>query len=418
MMEYGLIGEKLGHSFSKIVHSYLADYNYDLKEIKKEDLDAFMQRADFKAINVTIPYKEDVIPYLDFIDEKAQKIGAVNTVVNKDGKLFGYNTDYFGLKALIEFSGVEIKDKKVLILGSGGTSKTAYAVVCDMGAKEVLKVTRSQRKDYISYGDAQNLHNDADVIINATPCGMYPNVGVSPIDIGGFEKLSGVIDAIYNPLCSKLVLEARKRGITAMGGLYMLVSQAVFGVERFLDISVCSEKTKEVYYKVLREKSNIVLVGMPSCGKTTIGKELSKILKKDFLDTDCEIVKKAGMPIPRIFEKFGEEYFRRLESEVIFEASMLNNKIISTGGGAVLNPNNTDNLKGNGIIFFIDRPIEMLTATDDRPLSSNIEDLEKRYKERYNIYLSCADAVIKNDCELENAVEKIKEEFLSENFSY
>ena len=208
-MEYGLIGEKLGHSFSKIIHKELCSYDYQLKELKPEEVEEFMKSADFKAINVTIPYKETIIPFLDEIDENALRIGAVNTVVNKNGRLLGFNTDFSGLKALIEKSGIIIKDKKVLVLGSGGTSKTAYAVADSLGAESIFRVSRNAKDGLITYSEALNEHKDAQVIINTTPCGMYPNIGNSAIDIEAFQNLTGVVDVLYNPLCSEIVLKAK-----------------------------------------------------------------------------------------------------------------------------------------------------------------------------------------------------------------
>lgn len=414
-MKYGLIGEKLGHSFSKIVHSELADYDYELKEIAKEELDGFLKKADFNAINVTIPYKQDVIPYLSFMDDTAKMVGAVNTIVNNNGKLYGYNTDFLGLKSLIEHANIKISDKKVLILGSGGTSKTALAVTQSMGAKEVYRVSRSGGDGLITYSCAETLHNNADVIINTTPCGMYPNNNASPIDINKFTNVSGVVDVIYNPLNSMLITAAKAKGINAVGGLYMLVAQAVFAAEKFLDTTIDKSKIDDIYKKIFLQKRNLVLVGMPSCGKTTIGKTLAEMLSKNFLDSDEEIVKRQGVTIPKIFEEKGEKYFRNIESEVIAELSKRESAVISTGGGAVLNRKNIENLKQNGLVVFIDRPLEMLVSTDDRPLSSNRELLEKRYNERYNIYCECSDLIIKNDCELEKVISNIKEAFLNEN---
>ena len=260
-MEYGLIGEKLGHSFSKEVHNRLFDYNYELKEISKDEIDLFLGEKDFKAINVTIPYKQTVIPYLDYISDIAKEIGAVNTVVNKDGKLYGYNTDFLGLKALIEKNNIAIKGKKVLILGSGGTSKTALAVTKHLNASCVLRVSRNKIEELITYDEAIKYHTDAQVIINTTPCGMYPNIDDLALDISKFNKLEGVVDAIYNPLCSKLVCVALNRGITAVGGLYMLVSQAAFAAEKFTDKKVDISKVDEIYNSLLKNKQNIILMG-------------------------------------------------------------------------------------------------------------------------------------------------------------
>jgi shikimate dehydrogenase len=414
-MKYGLIGEKLGHSFSKIIHSELTDYDYELKEVAKDELDSFMRKADFKAINVTIPYKQDVIPYLYEIDETAKAIGAVNTIVNKNGKLYGYNTDFLGLKSLIENAKITIKNKKVIILGSGGTSKTAFAVAKNMGAKEVYRVSRKGGNGLITYAEAENSHNDAEVIINTTPCGMYLNIGEAAIGIDKFAKLEGVVDAIYNPLNSFLVTSAKEKGISATGGLYMLVAQAVFAAEKFTDSIIDKTEIDRIYNKIFNQKRNLVLIGMPSCGKTTIGKAIAEQLGKEFIDSDDEIVKKQGMPIPEIFEKFGEKYFRNIETEVIAELSLKQSAVIATGGGAVLNKRNVDLLKENGLLVFIDRPLEKLITTDDRPLSSNRELLTKRYNERYDIYCSLADIIVNSDCDLEENIGRVKEVFLNEN---
>lgn len=416
-MEYGCIGEKLGHSFSKIIHNELADYNYELCEVAREDLSDFIKKADFKAINVTIPYKEEVIPFLYKIDDTAKKIGAVNTIVNKDGKLYGYNTDFSGLSALINREKIFLKGKKVIILGSGGTSKTAFAVAESMEASVIHRVSRSAGKGLITYAEAYKNHNDAQVIINTTPCGMYPNIGKSAIDIAKFPKLCGVVDAVYNPLDSALVTKAKSMGISAAGGLYMLVSQAAFAIEKFINVKIDISETERVYRKLLNEKRNLVLVGMPGCGKTTLGKALSKKLSKEFIDTDEEIVKKTGIAIPEIFTRYGEAAFRKIESEVIAEISLKQNCVIATGGGAVLNSCNVELLRENGIIIFIDKPLELIVTTSDRPLSSNRKLLEKRYNERYDIYVSSANAVIKASNNLNSDIKAVEEGYLNEIFS-
>lgn len=414
-MQYGLIGEKLGHSFSKTVHNLLADYDYELKEIARENLKGFMKAKDFRAINVTIPYKEAVIPFLDSIDDKALKIGAVNTVVNRDGKLYGYNTDFFGLRLLIEKTGIEIYNKKVLILGSGGTSKTALAVAESMGAKEILKVSRNGGEGLITYEEAIEIHNNADVIINTTPVGMYDKIGVSPIDINCFNNLCGVIDAVYNPLSSALVIEAKEKGIKASGGLYMLVAQAVFAAERFLNCEIPKTETDRIYSEILNDKRNIVLIGMPSSGKSTVGKMLASRLGKEFVDSDTEIERLTNMDIPQIFEKYGEKHFREIEAVVIANLALKQSCIIATGGGAVLNRRNVELLKENGFVVFLDRSIENLITTSDRPLSSTKEALQKRYDERYDIYFKSADLKIDANGTVEENVNKIKEGFLNEN---
>ena len=346
-MEYGLIGRKLGHSFSKTVHNLIGNYNYELKEIEPENLKDFMLKKDFKAINVTIPYKQEVIPFLAEIDPKTQKIGAVNTIVNKNGKLLGYNTDFLGLKSLILKNNMELCGKKVLILGSGGTSKTALAVAEDLGALEVFCLSRKGSEGLITYTEAYNNHTDAEVIINTTPCGMYPNIGESAIDISKFPRLEAVVDAVYNPLSSALVVEARNRGIKATGGLYMLISQGVFASELFLDKKYPETLVDGIFESILKEKQNIVLIGMPASGKTTVGKALAESLGRSFFDSDEEIVKREGTAVSEIFASKGEKYFRGCESEVIKELSALQTSIIATGKKTVLNPKNTHLLKEN-----------------------------------------------------------------------
>ncbi len=415
-MEYGLIGEKLGHSFSRVVHNKLFDYEYTLKEIPKTELSEFLTKKDFKAINVTIPYKQKVIPFLDEVDGVALKIGAVNTVVNKNGRLFGYNTDFSGLKAMILHNEIEIAGKKVLILGNGGTSKTAKAVLEDLNAKEILILSRKSGDGVITYDEATEKHTDADVIINTTPCGMYPDLEGEPISIDAFKKLSAVVDVVYNPLSTRLVINARKKGIKAVNGLYMLIAQAVFAAERFIDTKVPKDEILKIYNELLAEKRNLVLIGMPSSGKTTIGKAISRELNKEFFDSDEEIVKQIGISIPEFFKAEGEKAFRTLESRVIAELSLKQGAVIATGGGAILNEKNTELLRANGKLIFIDRPLENLLVTDDRPLSATRELLEKRYNERYNLYLKAAD----NRVDAKHSIEKnqalVKEAFLDENF--
>lgn len=407
-MEYGCIGEKLGHSFSKIIHNKLYDYEYELKEIPKECLSDFMKKANFKAINVTIPYKQDVIPFLDEISDIARKIGAVNTIVNKNGRLCGYNTDFLGMTALINYAEISLKDKKVLILGSGGTSKTAFAVAQSMGAAEIYRVSRKGGEGLITYAQAQDRFYDAEIIINTTPCGMYPNIMGAAVDINKFSNLSGVVDAVYNPLCSQLVVAAKRRGIPAVGGLYMLVAQAVFAAERFMENKIDKSVIDRIYNEISRDKENVVLIGMPSCGKTTVGKLLADKLGKEFIDTDELIVAKYG-DISEIFREKGEKGFREIESLIIAQVALKQSAVIATGGGAVLNPQNVDLLKGNGKVIFIDRSLDKLITTSDRPLSSSREMLEKRYNERYDIYCQSADYIVKADGDIKDNTQRILE---------
>ncbi len=394
-MEYGLIGEKLGHSYSRQIHASMDDYDYILKEIPRDDLEAFMRERDFKGINVTIPYKETVIPMLDETDETARKIGAVNTVVNTNGRLKGYNTDADGMEAMIRRAGMDLSGKKVLILGTGGTSKTATYVSEKLGAGKVFVISRQQKENCLTYEEAYAQQNDADYIINTTPVGMYPKTAGCPVELDRFTKLSGVVDAIFNPLRSELVLEAEKRGINACGGLYMLAGQAVYARQRFLGLDVIEEGlTDKVFNEVRKSVRNIVLIGMPSCGKTSGGKRIAKKTGLSFIDTDAEITARIGCSISDFFKEKGEAEFRRIESEVIAEISKTGGKVIATGGGAILKPENVKELKRNGILIFIDRSIENLTPTDDRPLLRNKDMLKKLFAERYDIYKAAADVTI------------------------
>ena len=406
-MNYGLIGEKLPHSFSKEIHESIGDYQYSLKELNSDELQDFILQKNYKAINVTIPYKEAVIPFLDEVDPNAEAIGAVNTVVNRDGRLYGYNTDFLGMKALIERVGVVLKYKKALILGTGGTSKTAFAVCERLGAKEINEVSRTGRDGSLTYEEAYEAYADADVIINTTPCGMYPNIFDCPIDLSRFTNLSGVIDAVYNPLRTSLVLEAQKRGISAEGGLYMLVAQAVYASALFTDIERDAVKlTNEIYDSLYFSKRNIVLTGMPTSGKSTVGKIIAEQLNRPFLDTDALIVQRYG-DIPTIFKEHGEPYFRGLETEIIRSISDRTGTVISTGGGAILRGENVDALRRNGEIFFIDRSLEHLSASPDRPLADKIDKLKRLYEKRIDIYMDTADFIIDGDCEPADVADSI-----------
>ena len=393
MKKYGCIGKKLTHSFSKEIHAKLADYAYDLIELAEEEIAPFFEKKDFAAINVTIPYKQTVIPYLDSISEVAERIGAVNTIVNKDGKLCGYNTDYYGMKALIERIGIDLTGKKVLVLGTGGTSKTARVVAADMGAAEILTVSRRKTDHYITYEEAVQKHADANVIINTTPSGMYPDCESRPIDITEFTQLIGVVDVVYNPLCTNLVLDAKQRGIKAEGGLYMLIMQAVVAVERFLDTTIAKEVADQVFASIYASKENVVLTGMPGSGKSTVGKLLN-IEGFEFVDTDEEIEKRCGCSIKELIQEKGEAHFRALETEVIREVSSMNCRIISTGGGAVLKEENVRALKRNGKLYFLNADLSRLQATDSRPLSDTQEKLARLYTERMSLYTGTADVVV------------------------
>ena len=424
-MTYGLIGEHLPHSYSKEIHGRIADYEYTLCELAPAEVGPFMEAREFTAINVTIPYKETVIPYLYSVHEAARRIGAVNTVVNRGGRLYGYNTDFFGLTALLRHAGIALAGRKVLILGTGGTAKTAHAVCEAQGARAILTVSRREAEGCITYEEALGAHTDAEIIFNTTPCGMYPypdgaaHIAGTPIDLNAFPALTGVIDAIYNPLRTNLVLDCRARGIPAEGGLYMLVAQAVLASRLFLgdtpevaaDPALLAEVDR-VFDLILAEKENIILTGMPGSGKSTVGRLLAGMTDRPFIDLDEEIVRAAGKPIPAIFAEVGEAGFRDLEAEAVRRVTdSTRGAVIATGGGAILRDGNVRALARSGRIYFLDRPLALLIPTDDRPLSSNAEDIRRRYHERYARYLATADLTVPNATTAEEAANAIRKDF-------
>ena len=407
-MEYGLIGEKLGHSFSKIIHEKLADYTYELCPLAKDELDAFMTAKQFKAINVTIPYKQDVIPHCDVLDDSAKRIGVVNTIVNRDGKLFGYNTDFAGFLYNLNAHGITLKDKKVMICGSGGTCKTVTAVAEYMGAKEILVVSRSKKENAVTYEECIR-HKDVDVVVNASPKGMYPDNGESPLDLSNFPNCKAVVDVIYNPLKTRLLQQAEQLGMKAVNGLEMLVAQAKFAVEHFLSTEIENDKIDQITLELLKQLTNIVLIGMPSSGKTLTGKALCKYIDKTVVDTDAVIVERSGMSIKEMFARHGETYFRQWEHDVIEEFSKQNGLIIATGGGAIKNEENIQNLKQNGVVMFIDRDLEHLLVTDDRPLSKDTNAVAKLYEERYPLYTKYGDLRVPNNYPMEISQQELDE---------
>ena len=410
-MKYGVIGEHLKHSFSPEIHAQIGDYQYEVKEIEPQNLEAFIKGRDFLGINVTIPYKEKVIPMLDYVDTAAMKIGAVNTVVNKGGKLYGYNTDYSGMMSLVHRIGLDIRGKKVLVIGTGGTSKTATQVIGDLGAREIIYVSHKPTPGAFTYEEVYSYHTDCEIIFNTSPVGMYPNNDDIPLELERFPRIEGVLDVVYNPIRTSLVQRAHSLGIKAEGGLYMLGAQAVYASEYFSLGSVDNSLFEKVFKSVLSQKDNIALIGMPGSGKTTVGKLIAEKTGKKFVDTDEEIVKKIGMSIPGYFEKFGEKEFRAVESEVIKELGAQNNLVIATGGGAVLNSDNVKRLKHNSRVYFLNRDLSLIVPTSDRPLSSNYADLEKRYKERYGIYCASCDLCIDGNGTKWEVAEQIIEDY-------
>ena len=392
----GLIGAKLGHSFSPRIHKELADYNYDLIELEEAEVGEFLKSGKFDALNVTIPYKKTVIPFLAEISPEAQRIGAVNTIVRRpDGTLCGFNTDYAGFSDLVRDLGVPLTGKKVVVLGSGGASRTAITVAADMGAREVVVISRNGKDNY------ENLdrHADAEILINATPVGMYPKNGVSPISLDTFPKLEAVFDMIYNPARTALLLDAAAKGIPCRNGLLMLVSQARRAAERFLDKRIDDLEVKRITERIARDTENIVLVGMPGCGKSTLGKLIAERLGRKFVDCDAEI--------PDIFAIEGEEGFRARETAMLAEICKESALIIATGGGAVTKERNLPLLHQNGTVLFLDiKPDDL--PTDGRPLSQK-KTPAVLYAERLPLYRAAADQTIPVTRDIEVNMTKIME---------
>ena len=407
-MEYGLIGSKLGHSYSKIIHEMLCGYRYDLCPLPtEEEARAFLTRRAFKAINVTIPYKRLVMGYCSYIDPRAKAIGAVNTVVNRNGLLYGYNTDYLGFAYLADAHGVEFAGRTVLILGTGGTHNTTSAVAKDKGAARVLTVSRhpDAEKGELSYAEA--VHSGADIVINTTPAGMYPNVGVCNLDVAAMPGLEAVLDVVYNPEKTELILRAEEAGVpVAVGGLEMLVAQAVYAAEYFLDrkFDDAPAEIRAITAQLRKEQLNVALIGMPSCGKTTIGRALADRLGKRFVDLDEEIVRAAGRSIPDLFAAEGEDGFRAREAEQTARFAREGRQVLSCGGGVVKRPENLRALRQNGVVLFIDRPLDALTVGGGRPLSTSAEALKTMEAQRRPLYLAAADAVIPNETTVADAV--------------
>lgn len=403
-LKCGLIGKSLGHSYSPRIHSSLGDYEYKLFELKENELEEFVKSGDFHGANVTIPYKIEIMKYLDEISPEAKRIGSVNTVVRlSDGRLIGYNTDYYGLGYMLDKAGIDVVGKKVLVLGSGGASLTAQTLLSDCGAGEIVVISRSGESNYSNL----HIHKDADVIINTTPVGMYPKNGESPVDLGVFDSLSGVADIIFNPAKTGLLLDAENRGIKCAGGLSMLVAQAKAAAEYFTGEQIDVDVIERIINQIGGELKNITLVGMPGCGKSTVGKLIAQKLGREFVDTDSLIEERAGIPIPEIFEKFGEPHFRDLETEVLTDITKKTSLVIATGGGAVIREENRRLIRQNSTVVFIKRDISALSR-DGRPLSKS-GSLEDMYKIRLPYYSAAADYEIEL-CETpDESVNKILE---------
>lgn len=405
--KYGLIGEKLGHSFSKLIHNRLGDYDYQLYSIPRDEIDGFLKKRDFAGLNVTIPYKQTVIPYCDILTDAAKKIGSVNTLsVLPDGRLLGDNTDYAGFLNLADNVGIDFAGKNVVILGSGGTSLTARTAAADRGAKSITIVSRSGEVNY------HNIYElcDTEIIINTTPVGMYPKNGEKKVELIKFPKLCGVLDVVYNPLATALLLEAKRLGIPCGCGLRMLVAQAKFAAERFTGSAIDNSRIDEIELWLRKKLTNIALIGMPGCGKTTFAKLLGEKLGREVVETDSLIEENAGITIPEIFANQGETAFRDIESRMVMEAGSRTGIIISTGGGAVKRRENIDALRQNAVVVWLRRPLELL-ATDGRPLSKGLDALKAMWEERREIYEAASDFAVDNDESIEKTMKLILEGF-------
>lgn len=411
MAGYGLLGKKLGHSFSPQIHGYLGDYEYKLYEKSEEELEAFIKSAgaEWQGLNVTIPYKKTVIPYCDELSDRAKKIGSVNTLVYRDGRLYGDNTDYYGFKCMVEKLGVSVNGKKALVFGNGGAAPTIRAVLNDMGVGEIVTIYRDENNyEFLSR------HLDANLIVNTTPVGMYPKAGENPImhpqigekiiKLADFKKCEAVYDIIFNPLKPAIILEAEELGIPCINGLLMLVAQAKKASEIFRNISVDNEVIEKISNNIEADVRNIMLIGMPGCGKSTIGKALAESTGKAFVDLDALIVERAGKSIPEIFKTEGEAAFRRLENEVLAEISKEKNQVIATGGGVVTVPANKPLLRQNSIVIFIERNIEDLPIAG-RPVSQS-KPVSQIYAERIDLYRSYSDYQVEN-VNINDTVKKI-----------
>lgn len=400
-MEFGLIGEKLGHSFSPAIHRRLADYDYRLVELRPEELGPFLERGAFLGLNVTIPYKKAVIPYCRALTDQARRIGSVNTILRRpDGTLLGHNTDYDGFIWLLRSAGARVAGKKTLILGTGGVSLTVKTALEDLGAGEIVFISRSGPDNY---GNLDR-HADARIIVNATPVGMYPNTDATPVNLSLFPQLEGAFDLIYNPARTRFLLQAERLGLCRANGLGMLVAQAKAAAERFLDTPIPDQRVEEIARDMEKRTRNLLLIGMPGCGKSTVGNLLARRLGRVFVDTDALVEETAGRTIPEIFARDGEETFRRLEHEALCRVSRESGLVISAGGGIVTRAENLDPLRENSTVIFLRRELNQLPV-EGRPVSQ-ANDLEALYRRRLPLYQGACDLQVEN-CRVEDTAEEI-----------
>ncbi len=403
--KFGLLGRKLGHSWSPQIHAMLADYDYRLYEVEPEDLDRFLRTTDLDGMNVTIPYKKDVVPYCAALSDAARRIGSVNTLVRTASGWRGDNTDYAGFRYIVERSGVDVRGKKTLVFGTGGASLAVKAALADLGADPIVSISRSGENNYVNLSK----HHDARILVNTTPLGMFPDVGVSPAAVGDFPACEGVFDVVYNPQRTAFLLEAEKLGVPHAGGLGMLVAQACRSGEQFAGRPVPDSKIEEIMSTLSRHLANIVLIGMPGCGKSAVGRELSHRLGRPLLDADKEIEREAGMTIPAIFQAEGEAGFRRRETAVLARLGKGSGAVISTGGGCVTVAENYPLLHQNGTIVWLQRDLSKL-PTAGRPLSQK-NTAGTLYAQRKKKYAAFADIIVDNNGSLLETVARIMEAF-------
>lgn len=400
-MKCGLLGHPLGHSYSPIIHSYLGSYSYELFDTASGQLKAFVKSTDFSGINVTIPYKKSVIPYCRDLSDTAQRLGAVNTIVRKnDGSLIGHNTDYFGFQYMLRKFGMDVGDRKVLVLGSGGASNTVCSVLQELGAN-VIVISRSGENHYGNL----HVHSDASLIVNTTPVGMYPDTLISPLDISMFPNLAGVLDVIYNPSRTKILLDAEQRGLLTMNGLIMLIAQAKESAEWFTGCKIDNQIIEKIHNVLKSRMENTILIGMPGCGKTTIGTLLAQKMHKKFVDLDDVVAKQAGLPIAQYIQRYGESAFRDLESKAILQYGKESGYVIATGGGCVTRDENYLPLHQNGNIYWIERDLNLL-PTDGRPLS-RIGKLDAMYEQRKPMYKRFSDYTVNNKSSMDSVIHDI-----------
>ena len=403
---FGLLGRKLGHSWSPQIHEMLCGYEYGLYETEPESLASFLRETDLAGMNVTIPYKKDVVPFCTELSPSAKAIGSVNTLVRREDGWFGDNTDYAGFTAMVKHCGVSVKGRKTLVFGTGGASLAVIAALRDLGACPIVNISRSGPDNYGNI----SIHRDAEILVNTTPLGMYPHTGVAPVNIQNFPACKAVLDVVYNPLRTRFLMDAEALGIPCAGGLLMLVEQARRSAEQFSQTSVPDSRVTEIVSALAAQMENIVLIGMPGCGKSAVGKRLAPIMGREFVDADELLAEKAGMTIPDIFSAEGEEGFRRRETAILEDLGKRSGLIIATGGGCVTRPENYPLLHQNGRIFWIQRDLNNL-PTDGRPLSQQ-NSLHDLYERRKDLYAAFADHTVVSDEDFDHTIENIREAFV------